>query len=302
MTQKVHLTFLGTSDAIPTKERNHSAFLLSYADENILFDCGEGTQRQFRKADLNPCKVTKLLISHWHGDHVLGIPGLLQTLAFSGYNKDLEIFGPRGTKKFIEEMFKIFAFSGKLNYKVHEIEREGKFFENEDFILSSKKLNHGTPSLGYCFEIKDKLRIDAGKLKKSKIPSGKHIAELKNGKDIIFDGKKYKAKDFTYGEEGKKICFVYDTGFFSEIKDFVKDADCLVIESTFSEDREDLAKEYHHLTVKQSAEIAKKANVKKLFLTHISQRYSKTPEIILKQAKKVFKNSETPNDLTKVEL
>ena len=85
------ITFLGTSDQIPSRSRNHTSILLTYEGENILIDCGEGTQRQFRKANLNPCKITKILISHWHGDHVLGLPGLLSTLALSGYNKTLHI-------------------------------------------------------------------------------------------------------------------------------------------------------------------------------------------------------------------
>ena len=103
----IKLTFLGTSDSIPTEERNHTSILLTYEGENILIDCGEGTQRQIRKAKLNPCKITRILITHWHGDHVLGIPGLLQTLSMSGYNKTLYIYGPEGTKKFMKELLKI---------------------------------------------------------------------------------------------------------------------------------------------------------------------------------------------------
>jgi len=103
MTLKV--TMLGTADQIPSFNRNHSAILINYEGENILVDCGEGTQRQFRYAKLNPCKITKILITHIHGDHVLGLPGLLSTLAMSGYGKDLEIYGPKGIKKFINEQF-----------------------------------------------------------------------------------------------------------------------------------------------------------------------------------------------------
>src|SRR3989344_5690783 len=95
MTKEIKLTFLGTADAIPSKARNHTAILLSFGGENILVDCGEGTQRQFRKADLNPCKITKILITHWHADHVLGLPGLLKTMAMNGYNKKLVIYGDR---------------------------------------------------------------------------------------------------------------------------------------------------------------------------------------------------------------
>ena len=109
MTKKIELTFLGTSDAVPTKQRSHTSILLNYAGENILVDCGEGTQRQFRFAELNPCKITRILITHWHGDHVLGIPGILQTLALSGYNKTLYIYGPKGTKEFMQNLLKTFV-------------------------------------------------------------------------------------------------------------------------------------------------------------------------------------------------
>ena len=103
---KIPITFLGTGSAVPTKKKNHSAIFLHYKQENILFDCGEGTQRQFRKAEINPSKLTRLLISHWHGDHILGIPGLIQTLALNNYNKTLKIYGPKKTKQFIKKIIR----------------------------------------------------------------------------------------------------------------------------------------------------------------------------------------------------
>ena len=122
MAEKINITFLGTGSAIPTAKRNHPAVLLQYKDENILFDCGEGTQRQFRKAHLNPCKLTRIFITHWHADHVLGIPGLLQTLMLNSYNKTLHIYGPSGTEKMMQLYIGLFAYKGQ-NYpiKVHEI-------------------------------------------------------------------------------------------------------------------------------------------------------------------------------------
>jgi ribonuclease Z len=295
----IKITFLGTSDAVPSAERNHTSILLNYKDENILVDCGEGTQRQFRKAGLNPCKVTRLLITHWHGDHVLGIPGLLQTLNFSDYNKTLFIYGPKGTKEFMNQIFKTFIFQGKFNIEVKEV--ENKFFENDDFCIEAKKMTHGIPCNAYSFVKKDNLRIDKGKLEKTGI-KGAIIQELKKGKDIIFNGKKYLAKNLTYKEEGKKISFVFDTSFNKEIIPFVKNSDLLICESTFGEELEEQAKEYHHLTSKQSAEIAKKSNSEKLILTHISQRYSKNPKKILDTAKQVFKNSSLAKDLDIVEI
>src|SRR3989344_7972025 len=164
MASKIKITFLGTSDAIPSARRNHPAFLLNYDAENLLIDCGEGTQRQFRKAELNPCKLTKILITHWHGDHVLGLPGLFQTLALNKYPKTLEVYGPKNTERFIQELYRTFIPVGNLKLKVHEV--TGKFFENKDFELISLPLIHGAPCNGYVFQEKDKLRINKSKLKK----------------------------------------------------------------------------------------------------------------------------------------
>src|SRR4030042_3949963 len=139
MTSKIKLYFLGTSAQIPSANRNHSSILLTYEGENILIDCGEGTQRQFRIAKLNPGKITRLLITHWHSDHVLGIPGLLSTLALSGYNKTLYIYGPKGTDEFMRDLFKVFNF--QKEYKIVIAETSGgKFFETESFYLESEKM------------------------------------------------------------------------------------------------------------------------------------------------------------------
>lgn len=295
----IKLTFLGTSDAFPSVERNHTSILLSYKDENILIDCGEGTQRQFRKARLNPHKVTRLLITHWHGDHVLGIPGLLQTLVFNGYNKTLFIYGPKGIKENIKKILELFPSQKKLEISIQEV--NGKFFENEDFFLEAEKMTHGIPCNAYTFVKKDVLRIDKKKLEETKL-QGPVLKQLKNGKDISYQGKKYKAKDFTYLEKGKKISFVLDTSFNDRIIPFVKNSDLLICESTFGEDLAELADEYKHLTVKKVAEIAKKSKSKKLVLTHISQRYSRDLKLVLDSCKKIFKNSVLAKDFDTFEI
>jgi ribonuclease Z len=274
--------------------------LLNYNGENILVDCGEGTQRQMRIAGMNPCKLTKVLITHWHGDHVLGLSGLLQTLALSGYNKTLFIYGPKGSKEFINLIFKTFAFKEKLKFEVKEV--SGKFFENEDFALESASMDHGIPCNAYSFVLKEKIRIDKKKLEKFKLSPGPLLQKLKQGKDINYKNKKYLAKDLTYIEKGKKISFVFDTSYDKKISSFVKESDLLICESTFSLEEEDKAKEFRHLTSKQAAEIAKNSKSKKLIITHISQRYSKNTEEILSQAKKYFKNSYLVKDFDILEL
>lgn len=298
----IKLTFLGTAGAVPSAKRNHTGILLSYGSENILIDCGEGIQRQFRKARLNLCKVTRILITHWHGDHVLGLPGLMQTLAFSDYKKTLHIYGPKGTEKYMKKMLETFVFVNKISLKIHEVDKEGIFLDEEDFYLESKKMTHGIYCNAYCFVKKGKLRINKQKLTKSGLPSGPILSKLKQGEDIVYQGKKYKAKDLTYMADSVKICFVMDTSLNKKIVPFVDDSDLLVAEATLGSELESIAEERKHLTSKQAAEIAKKAKVKKLAITHVSQRYDKDFSQILKQAKEIFKKSYLVEDLEIIEV
>ena len=294
------VVFLGSGSAVPTARRNHPGIFLKYKNENLLFDCGEGIQRQFRKAHLNPCKLTKIFISHWHGDHVLGIPGLLYTLALNGYTKKLEIYGPSGTKLFVKKMMDLFISQNKIEYKAIELSG-GEKLDLGEFVIETLELNHGLPCLAYNFIEKDRRRIDKKKLNKLKIGNSPELGKLSKGKDIVINGKKIKAKDLTYIEKGKKISIVMDTLYNSKIVKFVKNAELLIFESTYL-DEEELAKEHKHMTMLQSTDIAKKAGVDKLILMHLSQRYEKFGKEFLKQAKKKFKNVLIAQDLDKFEV
>lgn len=295
------ITFLGTSYAVPSIERNHTAVLLTHEGENILIDCGEGTQRQFRKAKLNPCKLTRILITHWHGDHVLGIPGILQTLSLSGYGKTLFIYGPKGTKSFMEKLMKTFVF--KLNYKIKVEEIKNKiFYETNDFYLEAESMTHGILCNAYSFIKKGRIRIDKNKLKKTQLPKGPFLKKLKEGKNIVYKGKRYLAKNLTFKEGDKKISFVYDTSFNNKIKGFVKNSDLLICEATFDSNLEYMAKKKKHLTAGQAGKIAKESKSKKLILTHISERYKKDTSKLLKDARKFFKNTSLAEDFDVVEV
>ncbi len=302
MPEKIKLTFLGTSAQIPSADRNHTAILLNYNEENILVDCGEGTQMQFRKAKLNPCKITRILITHWHGDHIFGLPGILSTLSLSGYNKTLYIYGPKHTKDFVNELLKIFNFARNYKIEIKEIDKPGKFLDLKDFYLESEKMSHGIPTNAYSFTKKERIRIDKKKLAKSKLPSGPLLQKLKEGKDINHKGKIFKSKDLTYLDSGKKISFILDTNMNKNIVPFVKDSDLLVCESSFHSELTDKAREHLHLTSNQAGEIAKKSKSKKLVLTHISQRYEKETKKILDDAKKHFKNSVLASDFDVIEV
>jgi ribonuclease Z len=296
----IEIIFLGTSSMVPTKERNQSGILISYGTHGILVDCGEGTQRQLKLANIPLSKITKILITHWHADHVLGLPGMIQSMGASEYSKKLEIYGPKGTKQYFQHMFKAFFSDRTVDMEVKEIP-PGKFFENEDFILEACSLEHGITTYGYNFIEKDKRRILLSKTKKLGIPEGPLLGKLQKGKEITFKGKKVKPKDVTKLVEGKKISIIADTRPCIGCNKLAENADLLICESTYSSKLEDKSESYNHMTSKHAALIANKANVKKLILTHFSARYKSTLELN-DDARNYFQNTECAYDLMKLKL
>jgi ribonuclease Z len=296
----MEITFLGTACMQPTKERNHSAILLSYGSEGILLDCGEGTQRQLKICGYKPSKITKILISHWHGDHVFGIPGLLQTIASSEIDRLIDIYGPKGSKKYITYMFKGFAEREKDNFRIHEISKK-KFFECDDYYLEAMELEHGIPCLGFNFIEKDRRKIKVDYVKKLGIPDGPLLGELQKGKNIKWKGKTVKADDATFVIKGKKISYVSDTVVCGNAVKLAKDADLLISESSFTSEHKEKAEERKHMTARDAAFIANRANVKQLILTHFSQRYKNISEME-DDAKATFDNVKLAHDCMKVNI
>jgi ribonuclease Z len=296
----IEIVFLGTSSMVPTKERNQSALFISFNAQGILVDCGEGTQRQFKLANIPITKITKILITHWHGDHTLGLPGLIQSLAASEYNKKLEVYGPEGTKKHMAAMWEAFVTDRKIEYDVIEI-KEGKFFENNEFALEAYTMNHGIATLGYNFIEKDRRRINVGKIKKLGIPEGPLLGKLQDEKDIFFEGKSIKSDEVTKIVNGKKISIISDTLLCDNCYKMAKDADLLICESTYSSNLEGKGEDYKHMTSKQAALVASKTNAKKLILTHFSARYKSTLELN-EDARTYFDNTECAFDLMKIRI
>ena len=296
----MQITFLGTSSMVPTKERNQIAVFLSYGSEGILFDCGEGTQRQFKIAGLSLTKVTKILISHWHGDHVLGLPGLIQSLSSMDYSNKLEIYGPSGTKKRMEKMFEAFVFDRRLDFAVKEV-KSGVFFENNDFQLEAYQLEHGIEILGYSFVEKDKRKIDMKKVRKFNISHGPLIGKLQQGKAIEHNGKKILPDDVSFIETGKKVAYITDTALCDNCYKIADNADLLICEATYSSKLVDKSEEYGHMTAKQAAQIANKSNARQLVLIHFSARYKNTQELE-EDARDIFDNVICANDFMKLEL
>lgn len=297
----MEITFLGTACMQPTKDRNHSSILLSYKSEGILFDCGEGTQRQLKICGIKPTKVTKILISHWHGDHVFGLPGLLQTIASSEVDRIIEIYGPKGSKKYMENMFKGSAVdNNKKNFKVYEVTKK-KFYDCEDYYLEAMELEHGLPCLGFNFVEKDRRRIDVNVVKKLGIPNGPLLGELQKGKSVKWKEKLVKVDKATYIVEGIKISYVSDTVACKNAVELAKGADLLISESSYTSEHKEKADEYKHMTAKDAGLLANNANVKKLILTHFSQRYKEISEME-EDAKIVFDDVRLAYDCMKIKL
>ncbi|MBR9690617.1 ribonuclease Z [Candidatus Woesearchaeota archaeon] len=297
---KMEFVFLGTSCMVPTKDRNHAGILFSHKTEKILFDCGEGTQRQLKIADISLMKINKIIISHWHGDHVLGLPGLLQSLSAGNYQGKLEIYGPKGTKKKIKNMFKVFESDTFIDVKVHDYD-EGKLIENDSLIIKSFKLDHSVETYGFRIEQKDRRRIKTSLVNKLKIPQGPLLGKLQNGKDIGFKGQKVMADDATYVVKGKTVGIINDTVICDSCNKIAKDVDLLISEAAYDSKLEDKAEQYKHMTAQQAGLIASRNYVSKLVLFHYSQRYKDTT-VLLEDAKSVFENTVAAHDFMKIKM
>lgn len=295
----IEITFLGTGSMQPTKRRNHSAILLSYKNENILMDCGEGTQRQMRIAGIKPAKITRLLISHWHGDHVFGIPGLLSSMGVDKPDSKLYIYGPPGSRKYLEYMLKGFVVKDVIEYELHEI-KTGKMVDAEEFLIEAHALKHSAPCFGYAFLERNRLRIDVAKAGKLGL-EGSILGQIQQGKDVEWKGRKIKATEVTYIQKGKKVSYIADTLPCDGAYALAKDADLLISEGTHLDEIHEKTEKFMHMTVKQAALIASESNAKKLIVTHLSQRY-KRPLEAAEEACTYFPNSLVAEDFMKVKI
>jgi ribonuclease Z len=302
MTQ-LSIIFLGTSGSWPTIKRNVTSIAIKRAGEVLLFDCGEGTQRQLQKSKLSYMQISKVFITHFHGDHFLGLPGLIQTMQLNDREIPLHIYGLKGVSKLVNQLLSLGYF--RPNYKIisHEI-KEGNVLDFEEYFIYVLKVKHGVPAIAYALQ--EKMR--PGKFYKPKalklnIPEGPLFSKLQRGETIILkDGRKI-TPDKVLGppRKGRKIVFSGDTIPLDKMVDFAKNADVLIHEATFDSSLEDISNEYGHTTAYQAAEIAKKANVDKLFLTHISPRYLDN-QMLEDEARKIFKNTSIPKDFQEVEV
>jgi len=299
---QLYIYFLGTGGSWPTIQRNVSSIAIKRGGEIILFDCGEGTQRQLQKSEISYMQIKKIFITHFHGDHILGLPGLIQTFQLNDRKEDLYIYGPKGIDKVVDDVIHLGYFKPSYNIYSQEL-KEDDCVEFDGYKIKCIFVEHNVPTLAYCLE--EDMR--PGKFNKEKalslgIPEGHLFRELQKGKIIEINGRKI-APDMVLGERrlGKKIVISGDTMPCNKLINFAKRSDVLIHDATFSSDMEEKAKEYFHSTAMQAAHIAKEAGVEKLILTHISPRY-KNAKSLEEEARKIFPNSYLANDFMKVEV
>lgn len=291
---KKELIVLGTSSQQPTRFRNHGAYLVRMADEGFLFDPGEGTQRQFIFADTPPTAVTQILISHFHGDHCLGVGSILMRLNLDKVPHTVHCYFPASCQKHFTYLRKACIYHEHIKIEEHPIEEEGIFFSNEKYTLSARFLDHGVPTLGYRIEEAPKTKFDREKLQHFGI-KGPLVKELETKKRLVIKGKKVFLEEVSWEKPGLVFSYILDTRICENAYTLAQNADLLLAESTYLNERADLANRYFHMTAKEAALLAKKSSAKKLILTHFSARYRETLAF-QKEAREHFPESYAAND------
>ena len=298
---KVEIIFLGTSSAVHSYTRNHPAIVLKAFGETMLFDCGEGTQRQLIFAKVSPMKISKIFISHYHGDHILGLPGLLQSMNFRGRETKLTIYGPEGLYDLKDALFRL-GYT-KIEFPIEFIEIGSETVEStEEYVIKSQHVQHNVPCLAYSVEELKKPRFLREKAIELGVPVGPDFGRLHNGEEVEVDGRIIKPEQVLGPpRKGNKITYSGDTIPCEEMIEFARDSTILIHESTYIDEDADKAEENFHSTSPDAARIAKASNSKELILTHFSTRYTKTDEL-LKQAKEIFENTKLAKDFMKIEI
>ena len=287
---------------MPTTGRSLPSVVLRYDAELLMFDCGEGTQRQMTLARIGLTRKMKIFITHMHGDHVLGLPGVIQSMSLLGRENRLDIYGPHGIRDFLECVRETLAFGLNFPLEIHELRSGGKIDETH-YQIHATNANHIVPALSYSFVEKPrpgKFRLAVAR--RLNIPEGPLRKRLQSGDQITIDGRRIRPQEVVGpSRPGLKITYTGDTRPSKALCVFSEKSNLLIHDACFDSSLKDKAEVDGHSTAAQAAQVAKKARVEKLALTHITARY-RDPKILLAEAKNIFKASFVAEDLMAIEL
>lgn len=289
------LTILGCSSQQPTRRRNHGAYLLRWNGEGLLFDPGEGTQRQFIFAEIAPTVVTRILVSHFHGDHCLGLGSMLMRLNLDKVTHPIHCYYPASGKEYFDRLRYGTMYRENIHVIEHPIEKGGIVHQDENFTIEAAFLNHGVDNVAYRVTEPDTTKFYKDRLVKLGIKGDAMKAFLRD-KEIVIDGKLIKIEDVSWQRKGDVFAMVLDTRPCQNAVTIAKGATMLLCEATYLESERDLARRHLHLTAKNAAEIAKEADALQLVLTHFSARYLDL-EPFLEEARPIFPNTDVADDL-----
>ena len=299
------ILFLGTSASAPSAKRGLSAQIVKHNEYRFLIDCGEGTQRQILQSGSGFKNLTRILLTHGHLDHILGLGGLMSTFLRWEAVEELDIFGGRSALDRVHDLLYGVVLRGNqppMPLRLNEI-KPGTFFDSDDFNVTAFSVTHRGPDcLGYVFEGKARRPFLPEKADELGVPFGPERRDLVAGKEITLpDGKRVQPDDVLGPvQKGVKLVVVGDTGKTEDLLEVSKDADGLVIESTYLDEEAEMAHQFSHLTARQAAELAVKAGVKKLILTHISRRYREKD--VLKEAQAIHPNVSVARDFDSFQI
>ncbi len=298
----MHLIFLGTGGSWPCKEYNVPAIAVKIGSEILLFDCGEGTQRQFMISKFSFMQVSKIFISHFHGDHFLGLPGLVQSMNLNNRTADLAIYGPKGTIKTISTLLDLGYFSAGFKIDLYELNDNARV-NFDKYYVGAFSVDHDVPTLGYVLQERTRAgKFNLDKAKALDIPPGPFYRKLQQGKTITVSGRVI-TPDKVLGSPrpGRKLVYSGDTRPCDAVIKNAKSANVLIHDACLDSTLEQKAHIYGHSTARQAAEVAKKAKVKMLFLIHHSPRYNDLT-ILEEEAKEVFKRSIAAYDFLEYQI
>ena len=302
MTQ-MQICFLGTGGSWPSKDRSVPAIAVKRGSEIILFDCGEGTQRQFQRSPFSYMDVSRIFITHFHGDHFLGLPGLIQTMSLNDRKKPLHVYGPEGMKKLLDQLLHLGYFTPTYDVEAHEI-HDCEAVKCDGYEIRAFAVSHCVPTLGYVLQEEERPgRFNKARALELGVPEGPLFGRLQSGESVkLKDGQIVKPEDVLgNSRSGRKIVYSGDTAPCDSLLAAASGCDILIMDATAGEPLKEKAAQYGHSTAKQAAEIANEAGAKMLILFHPSPRYEDA-SVLEKEAKEIFENTVLPSDLAVIDV